>query len=188
MTPRNPPRGRPVLRTDRLVLRPLTWDDLADLEALDADPEVMRFLDRPRTPADVRDRTFARLSPAHDAMGLGYWAGLEGGRFVGWWLLTPEGLGFAEIGWRLHPWAWGRGLATEGARALLGHGFGTVGLDRVVAETMVVNLASRGVMRRLGLRHTRIEHRAWDDPLPGAAEGEWLAELTRAEWLAARDG
>lgn len=185
MTPRRPPRGRPVLTTERLVLRPLTWDDLPELEDLDADPDVMRFLDRPRTADDVRARMLARLDPAHDAMGLGYWAGTEDGRFVGWWLLTPEGPGLAEIGWRLHPWAWGRGLATEGARAVLDHGFGTVGLERVVAETMVVNRASRAVMAKIGLRHTGVEHRSWDDPLPGAEEGEWLAELTREEWLAA---
>lgn len=186
MSARRPPRGRPVLTTERLVLRPLTWDDLPELTALDADPAVMRFLDRPRTPDAVRERTFARLDPAHDAMGLGYWAGSERGRFVGWWLLTPEGPGLAEIGWRLHTWAWGRGLATEGARAVLDHGFGTAGLERVVAETMVVNVASRAVMEKIGLRHTGIEHRGWDDPLPGAEEGEWLAELTREEWLAAR--
>ncbi|MGL5928537.1 MAG: GNAT family N-acetyltransferase, partial [Dermatophilaceae bacterium] len=60
------------------------------------------------------------------------------------------------------------------------------GLERVVAETMVVNLASRAVMRKAGMRHTGVEHREWDDPLPGAEQGEWLAELTRAEWLAGR--
>src|SRR5690349_18060444 len=113
MTPRRAPRGRPVLETDRLVLRPLSWDDLPELEALDADPEVMRYLDRPRTADAVRERTLARLDPGHDAMGLGYWAGAERGRFVGWWLLTPKSPGVAEVGWRLHPWAWGRGLATE---------------------------------------------------------------------------
>ncbi|MGL5865514.1 MAG: GNAT family N-acetyltransferase [Dermatophilaceae bacterium] len=176
-----------MLTTARLALRPLVWDDLAELEALDADPAVMRYLDRPRTAADARDRTFARLDPAHDAMGLGYWAGHEEHRFVGWWLLVPHGPGLAEIGWRLHPWAWGRGLATEGARAVLDHGFGAVGLERVVAETMTVNLASRAVITKLGLRHTGIEHREWDEPLPGAEQGEFLAELTREEWLATRD-
>ncbi|MGL5909890.1 MAG: GNAT family N-acetyltransferase, partial [Phycicoccus sp.] len=115
MTPRRPPRGRPTFTTERLVLRPLSWDDLADLEALDTDPAVMRYLDRPQTATDARDRTLARLDPGHDAMGLGHWVGHEKHRFVGCWLLVPHGPGLAEIGWRLHPWAWGRGLATEGA-------------------------------------------------------------------------
>ncbi|KRE61060.1 GNAT family N-acetyltransferase [Nostocoides sp. Soil756] len=185
MSPRRAPRGRPVLITDRLVLRPLTWDDLPELEALDADPEVMRFLDRPRTPDEVRERMLSRLDPTADAMGLGYWAGLERGRFVGWWLLSPQGPGLAEIGWRLHPRAWGRGLASEGAAALLEHGFTTAGLERVVAETMVANHASRGVMRRAGMRPTGVVHRGADPWLPSADEGDWLAELTAREWHAA---
>jgi RimJ/RimL family protein N-acetyltransferase len=188
VSPRRAPRGRPVLTTGRLVLRPLSWDDLPELEALDADPEVMRFLDRPRTPAEVRERMLSRLDPTADAMGLGYWAGLERGRFVGWWLLSPQGPGLAEIGWRLHPRAWGRGLASEGAAALLEHGFTAVGLDRVVAETMVVNQASRGVMRRIGMRPAGVVHRAPASPLPGADEGEWLAELTAHDWREATNG
>ncbi|CCH71701.1 GCN5-related N-acetyltransferase [Nostocoides australiense Ben110] len=184
MSPRHTPRGKPILTTERLTLRPLTWDDLPELEALDADPVVMEFLDRPRTADEVRERTLARLDPTHDAMGLGYWCGLERSRFVGWWLLTPEGPGLAEIGWRLHPWAWGRGLATEGAREIIRHGFETVGLERIVAETMVVNARSRSVMDKLGMRHTRVEVRPWEDPLPGAEQGEWLAEITRADWIA----
>lgn len=184
MSPRRAPRGRPVLTTDRLVLRPLSWDDLPELEALDADPEVMRFLDRPRTADETRERMLSRLDPTADAMGLGYWAGLERGRFVGWWLLSPQGPGLAEIGWRLHPPAWGRGLASEGAAALLEYGFATVGLERVVAETLVANLASRGVMRRIGLRPTAVARRPWDSTLPGAEEGEWLAELTARQWRA----
>ena len=51
---------------------------------------------------------------------------------------------------------------------------------------MVVNLGSRGVMRRIGMRHTGIEHRDQADPLPGSEQGEWLCELTRDEWQAMR--
>lgn len=172
--PRNAPRGRPTLGTVRLTLRPLTWDDLPELQALDTDPDVTRYLEPAGTPGQTHERMLSRFDPGNDAMGLGYWAGLEGGRFVGWWLLTPAGPGLAEIGWRLHLRAWGRGLASEGARALLDHGFGPVRLDRVVADTAVDNLASRGVMRRLGMRPT------------GVREGGWTGELTRADWLAAR--
>ncbi len=171
---RNAPRGRPTLTTERLVLRPLTWDDLPELEALDADPEVTRFLGPAGTPAQARERMLTRFDPGNDAMGLGYWAGLERGRFVGWWLLAPVGPGLAEIGWRLHVRAWGRGLATEGALALLRHGFGPVRLERVVAESSLENLPSQGVMRRLGMRPA------------GVLDGVWTGELTRAQWRAAR--
>lgn len=184
VTPQRPPRGRPTLSTDRLVLQPMSWDHLDDLVALDADPEVMRFLGRPRSREEVVTRMPGRLSPSDDALGLGFWCGFEqpSGRFAGWWCLSLEGPGLAEIGYRLHRHAWGRGLASEGAAALVEHGFATVGLERIVAETMAVNAGSRGVMRRLGMRHTGTEVRVWDEPLPGAGQGEVLYELTRQEW------
>lgn len=176
--------ARPVLRTERLVLEPMSWEHLEDLCALDADPEVMRFLGPARTREEVLDVMAGRLSPSDDELGLGFWSGFESGIFVGWWCLSLEGPAMAEIGWRLHQHAWGRGLASEGAEALVSHGFGTVCLDRIIAETMAVNLGSRGVMRRLGMRHVRTEHRTWEHPLPGADEGEVVYELRREEWVA----
>ena len=58
-----------------------------------------------------------------------------------------------EIGWRLARAWWGHGLATEAARALLAHAFGPLGRSEVVSFTTVANLASRRVMRRLGMSH-----------------------------------
>ncbi len=168
----------------------MSWDHLDDLVDLDADPEVMRFLGAPRSRAEVVDRMPGRLSPSDDALGLGFWCGFESGvapapgRFAGWWCLSLEGPGLAELGYRLHRHAWGRGLASEGAAALVEHGFATVGLERIMAETMAVNAGSRGVMRRLGMRHTRTEVRSWDEPLPDADLGEVGYEFTREEWAA----
>ena len=65
----------------------------------------------------------------------------------------------AEIGWRVERRYWRRGFATEGARSLLEHGFGTVGLELVRAETMAVNIASRRVLRKLGMHYVRTEVR-----------------------------
>lgn len=160
------------------------WEHLDDLTALDADPEVMRFLGRPRTRAEVEERMIERLDPSQDALGLGFWVGHEGAEqsFVGWWCLSLEGPGLAEVGWRLTRAAWGRGLATEGARSLLAHGFGTVGLERIMAETMSVNAGSRGVMNKLGMRHTRSWVGTFDEPLPGAEEGEVGYEITAEQW------
>lgn len=89
----------------------------------------------------------------------------------------------AEIGWRLMRRCWGRGLATAGALLLLDYGFRTLGLQRLWAETMAVNLASRGVMRKIGMRHVRTEFRAWHDPLPGADQGEVLWESQRGNGI-----
>ncbi|MBB5823990.1 GNAT family N-acetyltransferase [Micromonospora carbonacea] len=94
----------------------------------------------------------------------------------------------AELGYRLRRAAWGRGLATEGSRALLRHAFATVGLARVWAQTMAVNTPSRRVMEKAGLRYVRTFHLDWDDPIEGTEHGEVEYELLRAEWAAREAG
>jgi RimJ/RimL family protein N-acetyltransferase len=102
-------------------------------------------------------------------------------RFVGWFSLRPRVPGppdEAELGYRLASAAWGRGLATEGARALIERGFAEMGLRRIFAETMAVNVASRRVLEKAGLTFVRTFHLAWDDPIPGAEHGEVEYEIT----------
>ena len=101
--------------------------------------------------------------------GLGLWSGTDAHGFAGVWFLVPDpdDAAAAEIGWRLPRVSWGRGLAVEGARALLTHAFETVGAERVWAETMAVNARSRAVMERLRMQHTATEVREWEDPVPG---------------------
>ena len=88
------------------------------------------------------------------APGLGVWASVEreSGRLAGTLILKPlvEGPEI-EVGYHLARWAWGRGFATEGARALLRYGFETVGLDRIVAVVHPDNGASLRVIERLGM-------------------------------------
>jgi RimJ/RimL family protein N-acetyltransferase len=141
---------RPELSTPRLRLEPLTPDHAELLVALDSDPEVLRHI---FGRALTREESLAglgwRLDPAADERGLGWWAGHQDGVFVGWWsLVLDEDPTTAELGYRLPRPAWGRGLATEGARALLDHGFGTVGLGSVWAATRATNLASRRVLAK----------------------------------------
>lgn len=86
------------------------------------------------------------------------------------------------LGYRLLQPAWGRGYATEGAEALLAHGFETVGLERVRAETMAVNTRSRAVLERLGMHVVQTWVGEWEDPLPGWEQGEVVYLLTEADW------
>jgi RimJ/RimL family protein N-acetyltransferase len=151
----------------------------------------MRYLiGRPRTPTEIDEFWRPRCEDtADDAMGLGRWVGFRDGDFLGWWDLESIGSSpNADIGWRLERRHWRQGLATEGTRELLRHGFETVRLELVRAETMAVNAGSRGVMRRLGMRHIRTEVRHWEHPLPGAEEGEVTYEITAADWVRLRDG
>ncbi|HEU5107481.1 MAG TPA: GNAT family N-acetyltransferase [Micromonosporaceae bacterium] len=173
------------LRTERIVLRRLTADDVDDLVELDSDPEVMRFLTNGRpTPREViADEVLpAQLRIAERFPALGRWAAEDPatGAFLGWFALDPAEDGRqAELGYRLRRAVWGRGLATEGSRALVAYGLGDLGLDRVWAQTMAVNTASRRVLEKAGLRYVRTFHVHFDDPIPGTELGEVEYERRR---------
>jgi RimJ/RimL family protein N-acetyltransferase len=177
--------------------------------ALDGDAEVMRYVTgRARPRAEVLEEWLPVLTRDAGPGGLlGYWAGFSvddwsqtpalgaeimalgtnrRGRFVGWWALnpSPDEPTDAELGYRLRRDAWGRGYATEGALALLAHGFDTVGLEHVWAQTMAVNGASRAVMERIGLLFERTWVGEWNEPLPGWERGEVAYGITREQWRA----
>ena len=181
-----------VLQSRRIRLVPLAEEHLEFEVQLDSDPEVMRYLTgRARTRAEVEVLHRRRLAAAHRVPGLGFWVGTVDGEFVGWWLLEPPERadrgplrGQAELGYRLLRRHWRRGLAAEGARELLRHGFEDLGLDRVHAETMAVNTASRATMAAVGMAYVRTFHGDLDEPLPGSGLGEVEYAITRAQWLA----
>ncbi|WP_221767495.1 GNAT family N-acetyltransferase [Nocardioides sp. LS1] len=184
----------PTLHTDRLTLVPVADEHLAFLVALNADPEVMAFIrGRAATPEETLVEWDQRRGPQSDvARGLGYWVGFTGdgsaGEFVGWWSASSFAAdpSVAGLGYRLRRAAWGRGLATEGARATVDQAFGVPGVERVLASTMAVNTASRAVLARVGLRHTDSWVQEWEEPVQGWEQGEVLYEISRAEWAAAQ--
>lgn len=175
---------QPILRTDRLLLEPLADEHLELEVALDADPEVLRYLEhRARTREEVLVSHSRRLAQGTEVDGLGFWMAFAGDDCVGLMMLPPvPGPAVAELGYRLHRRHWRQGLASEASRALLRHAFDTVGLSRVIAQTMAVNLGSRGVMAAVGLRYVRTFHPAFEDPLPGTEQGEVEYEMTREMW------
>ena len=87
-----------------------------------------------------------------------------------------------ELGYRLRAASWGLGYATEGSRALVDLAFRELGAERVFAETMAVNTASRRVMEKAGLRYVRTFHQEWPDRIEGDEHGDVEYALTRAEW------
>lgn len=131
------------------------------------------------------------LASAALVPGLGFWAGFVKDEFVGWWLLEPAArddqgpvAGQAELGYRLLRRYWRQGLASEGARELIRHGFEDLSLARIFAETMAVNAASRATMVAVGMQHMRTFYLAFDEPLPGAEQGEVEYAISRSAWLA----
>lgn len=182
-----------VLETDRLVLRRFTEDDLDNLVLLDGDPEVMRYLTggRPTPRTVLQNEVLPTTLSRYDHGPLGCWAAIErfSGEFLGWFALQPaddgdeaEDTEAAELGYRLRASAWGKGYATEGSRALIRKAFTEFGVQRVFAQTMAVNAASRRVMEKAGLKYSRTLHLDWDDPIPGFEHGEVEYELRRTDW------
>lgn len=175
------------LETPRLVLRPPALDDLDRWAEMTAHAEATRFVGGVQT-RSAAWRGLMTMAGAWALTGVGMFSLLEkagGGRWVGragpW---RPEGWPGNEVGWALHPDAWGKGYATEAAEAALGYAFDRLGWDEVIHCIDPANAASRAVARRLGstLRG------------PGRMPPPWEGEpvdiwgQNRADWSARRDG
>lgn len=142
------------LQTPRLRLRRLVRGDLEDLLALDADPEVMRFISGgvPSTREQYESSLLDRMT-AYDDQPFGFAAAHQDDAFVGWFHLRPSvaDAEVLELGYRLRRAAWGRGLATEGSRALVRYAMDTLGRDEVDACADPRNAASIRVMEKCGM-------------------------------------
>ncbi|MFI6041877.1 GNAT family N-acetyltransferase [Nocardia sp. NPDC051321] len=177
------------LETERLILRRFTAADVDDLVWLDSDPAVLRYLTGAPTPrCEIENEVLPKILHDYQLGSVGRFAAIERSTsaFVGWLALQPPQDGSAtdvELGYRLAASAWGRGYATEAARALIRKGFTELGVERVWAETMAVNIASRRVLKKSGLTYVRTFHLHFDDPLPGTEHGEVEYELHRADWM-----
>jgi RimJ/RimL family protein N-acetyltransferase len=174
-----------------MLLRRFTEADAGPLAALYGDPRVMRFITpQPPSPAEVESKILpAYLREYRElADGLGSFAAIEKatGQLAGRFSLRPAnsyGLaGGTELGYRLYPAFWGRGLATEGGRALIASAFERLHLDRVVATTMADNVGSWRVLEKCGLRRVRTFYYPDAALMPGAEHGDFVYELTRDDW------
>lgn len=181
----------PFLETERLVLRQFTDDDVDELLALDLDPLVRRFVEdgEPVNREEAADtvRHFRAYYERGDVYG--FWVAEEKatGKFLGWFHFRPlpdAPTDEPELGYRLVADAWNKGYGTEGSRALIDMGFRTPHVQRVVAQTMAVHLASRRVMEKAGMRLVRSFPTVWPVRIPGDEEGEVEYAITRAEWAA----
>jgi RimJ/RimL family protein N-acetyltransferase len=146
-----------VINTPRLILRPWRESDLAPFAALNADPAVMRFFPSLLTATEseawvsraVRHLADHRFGPwAVEAPDVAPFIGAVGLLVVGFEAdFTPA----VEVTWRLGRLHWGRGFATEAARAAIQDGFDRIGIAEVVAFTALANVPSQRVMERLGM-------------------------------------
>jgi RimJ/RimL family protein N-acetyltransferase len=126
---------------------------------MNADPRVMQYFPGALS-VEESDRFVRRIEAHFERHGFGLWAVEIPGvvPFAGFIGLSIPAFDAhftpcVEIGWRLAAEQWGRGYATEGARAVLSFGFETLQLGEIVSFTVVDNLRSRRVMERIGMAH-----------------------------------
>lgn len=164
------------LSTRRLDLSPVTPADRADLVALEADPEVMRFLNggQPVPEAGCPEADF--LTPRGTEPEVLAARERATGRFVGWFALFDDGwvdgVATAELGYRLRREHWGKGYASEGVGALVADAFDRQHFDRVTAQTLALNLASRRVLEKAGFRHVATVDPELLRAIEGSEQGE----------------
>jgi RimJ/RimL family protein N-acetyltransferase len=145
----------PTLRTPRLTLRPFVKDDRLPLHCILQEPDILCYFPTPAPPSlDRVEKIIERQLEHWEKHHLGWWAVAPLGQaeLIGWNGLQflPE-TGEVEVGYLLsHAW-WGKGLATEGARAALDYGFRTLDLKQIIGLVHPDNLASQRVLEKAGL-------------------------------------
>lgn len=146
----------PVVTTERLLLRPFVYADIERLHLILSNENVIRFLPNPIPPTYGRVTLIVeRILKDWEQHGYGLWAVEEtkAPGLIGWCGLqylsdTDE----TEVAYLLDEPAWGKGFATEGAKASLQYGFGQLALKRIIAIVHLDNDASRHVIEKLGMR------------------------------------
>ena len=157
-----------MITTDRLQLRLWRDDDLEPYAALNADPRVREFFPSTLTQEESAE-SMRHIRDHFQRRGFGLWAVdvIGGPAFIGFIGLAVPAFDApftpcVELGYRLAFAHWGRGFATEGARAAIAIGFGALGLEEIVAMTAAGNERSRRVMERVGM--TRLAADDFDHP------------------------
>lgn len=174
----------PMLETERLILRPPQLQDLDRWAEFASDPEATRYLGGPMT-RSMAWRALMSMAGSWALNGYAMFSVIEkaSGRWmgrVGPWM--PDGWPGTEVGWSLHRDAWGRGYATEAARAAMDFAFETLGWDDIIHCIDPLNVASQKVAQALGA--TRRGPGKMPPPLDVFPCELW--GQTRAQWRARR--
>jgi RimJ/RimL family protein N-acetyltransferase len=180
------------LRTERLLLREIEADDWPAVLAYQSDPRYLRYYawtgrDEPSVRAFVAGLAALKHEQPRRKFQLAVTLPEEAGRLIGNCGLRVDdaGSGQGNIGYELDPRYWGRGFATEAARAMVALGFEQLGLHRIWSWCVADNTASWRVMEKLGMRregHLRerefYKGRWWDQYLYAILDREWRGEGT----------
>ncbi len=174
-----------MLTSAHLLLRPIDpARDAAAFFALNQDPEVIRYTgDGAFASVEATEAFFRERVALYAREGMGRWLveRVADGETLGWCGLRrldgePEFAGEVDLGYRFFRQHWGQGYATEASRACLAHGFGALGLPRILARIDPANAASRAVAVKLGMRLQTASRPC------GHLAAALIYELTAAEW------
>lgn len=178
--------------TERLILRDWTGADVAPFVRHTNRPEVMRWLGGVMPPGELEAMVRGRYMAWQAERGFTFWVAQRkaDGALLGFCgIKVSDGedspvAGWHEIGWRLRADAWGQGYAREAATAALDRAFGPIGAPRVVALTVKENVASWGLMERLGMeRRADLDHH---DRRPGRLNPVIVYCMEKERWTALR--
>ena len=161
-------KAKTILTTDRLILRTWVASDIPLMAAISSDPLVMEHFPALQDIAATQ-MLIDRVNEQYKKFGYGVCAveTKDTHEFIGFVGLShppfeipnfqPKGLPIVEIGWRLSSTHWGKGYATEAAKAILHYGFKELKLEEIISFTVAANTKSRRAMEKIGLHHSEAD-------------------------------
>lgn len=174
------------VETERLILRELVVSDAKGFFEMDSNPAVHKYLGL--SPIDTIDEAIARINMVrqqYEEFGIGRWAIEEksSGEFVGWSGLkfinteVNNRTNFYDVGYRLCERFWGKGYATESAKAAIDYGFVNLNLDEIIGIANVHNKKSIHALQKCGLKFIeQFNFELWN------TQCEWLS-ISKNSWL-----
>jgi [ribosomal protein S5]-alanine N-acetyltransferase len=171
------------LETERLILRELQPSDDIGMFELDSNPLVHQYLgNNPIHTIKEARNVIDLVRSQYDRNGIGRWATIEkeSGNFIGWsglkFIEEPENnrVRFYDVGYRLMPKYWGKGYATESAKAAIDYGFTQLKLNEIIGSANVENTRSRRALEKCGL--TFVEQFYWH-----GIHCDWL-HISKEKW------
>ena len=147
------------IETERFLIRPLIAEDATGIFELDSNPKVHTYLgnDPIKTLAEA-EKVIKLIQKQYKDLGIGRWAIIEKstGNFVGWtgfkYIVEPTNgkVNYYDLGYRLIEIYWGKGIATETAKACLKYAFEVLKLEEVYGICDVENAGSKNVLQKCG--------------------------------------
>ena len=152
------------IETNRLLLREIVEADVEGMFKLDSNPNVHEFLGKqPITTLQESKDAIAYIRNQYTKNGIGRWAVIDKktNDFIGWSGLKYEtevrkDFNYYDIGYRLREEYWGKGIATETAKASIKYGFEVLKLDEICGGAEIDNIASNKILSNVGLKFIEV--------------------------------